>query len=259
MSITPPPRGTAILIGLYALAGYVSGTAGFVLLIVFLANGSELIAVDLGTRRPLAEALVINTALMLAWTAQHIGMARRAWKSRLAQLLPPAVERSTYMLFTGLAAALLVFCWSPLPATIWDLRQTGAAGLLTSLYWFGWLYALAGILYDSYFEFHGLKQPYRYIRGESFSPARFSSGFLFRLSRRPTFFGILLACWATPHMTLGHLYFSLLMTAFTLVGARCVERSYPATVRGGLREEQRRKPLIIPDPRLAFTPHEALR
>lgn len=180
-------------------------------------------------------------------------MARRSFKQALSRLLPEALERSTYVLFTGLTIGLIVWLWSPISATVFSIEHTALVRLTWGLFAFGWLYVVSGILYDSYFEFHGLKQPYRYLTGKPFVPACFKTGFLFRLSRRPSFFGFLIVCWSTPHMSVGHLVFALGMSAFILVGCYFVERSYVENYGEAYRQMQAQTPLIIPNPLLLLS------
>ncbi len=236
----------------YAVGAYLLGTGGLVLLIVFLSRLAPEVGIDQGEPRPIQQALIINLLLMLLWLAQHMGMARPPFKQWLTRFVPPVLERSTYVLATGLTICLIVELWSPMPTVVYAVDSPLTMAFLHTAFWFGWLYALCGIFYDNYFEFNGLEQPYRYVRKQAFNTSSFKVGFVFRLSRRPTFFGILLGCWATPVMTAGHLYFAVLMTLATLLGCYFVERSYLERYGEDYARVQADKPLLLPNPLLAF-------
>ena len=134
------------------------------------------ISVDSGTMRPALEALAVNFALFGLWSLQHIGMARPAFKAHLTRWLPAAIERSTYVLATGLATGALIFFWSPLPTTLWLVEHDVAAIVIRTISAAGWVFALCGILYDSYPEFMGIRQVRRFIAGRPFRPAAIERG-----------------------------------------------------------------------------------
>lgn len=232
----------------YAVVAYLAGTASLVALIIFLSGLAPALSIDVGTTRPLAQALLIDTSLLALWTLQHIGMARLGFKEWLKRWLPAALERSTYVLFTGLSLGVVLIAWSPITEPVFVVTHPLGIIALYALFFAGWAFALAGILYDSYLEFVGLKQAYYHVRGLSFTCSSFKTGFVFRLCRRPTFLGILVACWAAPVMTVGHAYFAAGMTAFTFAGCYFVERTYLRLYGDAYREFQSVTPLLLPRP-----------
>jgi protein-S-isoprenylcysteine O-methyltransferase Ste14 len=230
----------------FGIAGYLAGTAGLLALIVFLSGWLPRFSVDAGPAEDPAEALLIDAGLFLIWTVQHIGMARAGFKRSLQRWVPAALERANYMLFTGIALGLLLHLWIPIPYTLFEITHPVGVAVISFLFGAGWVFALAGIFYDSYLEFVGLKQVYSHVRGIPFETGDFKTGFVFRLCRRPTFFGILVGCWATPHMTAGHLLFAAAITLFTLTGCIFVERSYAQRYGDAYRAYQASTPLLIP-------------
>ena len=230
----------------YAVVAYLTGTASMVALIIFLSGLVSSFSVDTGTARPMAKALLINSALLALWTLQHIGMARPRFKRWLERWLPAAIERSTYVLFTGLSLGVLLIAWSPMPETLFAVVQPLGVVVMYALFLAGWTFAFAGIFYDHYLEFVGLKQAYCHVHGLAFTSSRFSAGFVFRLCRRPTIFGILVGCWATPVMTVGHSFFAAGMTAFTFAGCYFVERTYLRVYGDAYRKFQSVTPLLLP-------------
>jgi len=235
-----------ILIMTFAVISYLAGTASMVALIIFLSGWATRFSVDGGRESPIAEALLVDSGLLALWTAQHIGMARPGFKKWLESWLPAALERSNYVLFTGMSLGLVLMAWKPMPQTLFAVTHPwGIIGVYV-VFLAGWAFALVGIVYDSYLEFVGLKQAYCHARGLSFTSSSFKTGFVFRLCRRPTFFGILVGCWATPFMTVGHAFFAAGMTAFTLAGCYYVERTYLRQYGDAYRTFQATTPLLLP-------------
>lgn len=230
----------------FGLIAYLAGMIAFVGLIAFLGNWHPGVSIDAGAGAAVSVALVVNTGLVCGWWLQHIGMARRPFKRLAFRELPHPLERSTYVLCTAIATLMLIVFWVPMPQPVYEVATPAARLGVSLLFWAGWVFALCGIFYDSHFEFMGLKQAFAGQQRRAFSPSAFKTGFVFRLCRRPSFFGILLATWATPDMTLGRLHFASATTAFVLLGAYFVERSYVSQYGNAYREYQRRIPLLLP-------------
>lgn len=181
----------------YAFVAYLVGTAGLLALIVFLSGWAPAFSVNHGPVRPVSQALLIDGGLMLLWTLQHIGMARRGFKTWLERWMPEALERSNYVMFSGLSLGFVLLAWSPMPEPLFELADPWIIMGVYAVFLAGWGFAFAGIFYDSYLEFVGLKQAWCHVRGLPFEVSAFKTGFVFRLCRRPSFFGILVGCWAT--------------------------------------------------------------
>ena len=86
-------------------------------------------------RRPLdgapgrrwACALAIDRALLTVFAVQHSVMARRWFKECWTQIVPWAIERSTYVLCASLALLLLFWQWRPIGIEIWTVENARAA------------------------------------------------------------------------------------------------------------------------------------
>jgi protein-S-isoprenylcysteine O-methyltransferase Ste14 len=83
-------------------------------------------------------------ALLAVFALQHSGMARPAFKRWLIRVIPPAAERSTYVLMASAALALLMWQWAPLGGVVWHVATTWSATALTGLYFASW-----GLLLDA--------------------------------------------------------------------------------------------------------------
>ena len=109
----------------------------------------------------------------------------------------------------------------------------------------GWVIVVAMTFVFSHAEFLGLKQPIQHRRGEQPAPPRLLMPLPFRLVRHPLLTGFLIAFWVTPTMTVGHLVFATLSTAYILVGVRFEERNLAEDLPG-YSEYAARTPRFFP-------------
>lgn len=173
----------------------------------------------------LAQAFLINTGLLALFALQHSVMARRGFKRAWTKIVPPPVERSTYVLAASIALFLLVYFWQPIPEpVIWNFESAWAQTLLHGLFWGGWLLLLFATYLIDHFDLFGVKQVWRYFNGQTYAPPTFKVPALYRFVRHPLYLGFLIAFWSTPRMTLGHLYFALMTTAYILLAIQFEER-----------------------------------
>jgi methanethiol S-methyltransferase len=238
---------------LYGLIAYLVGAgAYFGGLSGFLANVSGPLSIDQGKETPFFLALLINAGLIVLFGLPHSVMAREGFKKRWTRIVPPAAERSTFMMQAGLLAALLIWQWRPMTGVIWHVEQPVGRTLLWAVFGLGWLIAFIATVLINHFELTGLQQVYAYWRGQEAEPVRFRTPFLYKLVRHPMQFGVLLAFWATPEMTAGHLVFALGMTAYILAGLHFEERDLVKRFGGAYLAYQETTPQLIPLPRPAW-------
>jgi methanethiol S-methyltransferase len=173
---------------------------------------------------PLGRALLINTGLLLLFAVQHSGMARQGFKRAWTKFVPLAIERSTYVLAASLALLAVVFFWQPVPSVIWQVDTPSAQSLLQTIFWAGWLLVLLSTFLLDHYDLFGLRQVWRYWRQEPYVPPVFQTPSVYRLVRHPIYLGFLMAFWSAPRMTLGHLYFAAVTTAWILLAIQLEER-----------------------------------
>jgi protein-S-isoprenylcysteine O-methyltransferase Ste14 len=185
-------------------------------------------SINSGAVAPLSETLVVNVLLLGVFAVQHSLMARPAFKAWWTKIVPQPVERSTYVLFASLALLLLYWQWRPLPATVWSVENEAGAMALWIVFALGWVTVLTSTFLINHFDLFGLRQVWAYRMGKEIPPADFVTPMFYRVVRHPIYLGFILAFWATPHMTQGHLLFAFATTAYILIAIQLEERDLVA-------------------------------
>ena len=223
-SRTRPSVGSVVALG-YGGACYVAFLATFLYAVAFLADVVVPRTVDHGG--PLVgttSAAVVDTLLLGVFAVSHSVMARPAFKRRWTALVPPHVERSTYVLVASASLALAYWQWRPLPAVVWDVSTPAARVALWTLFVLGWVWVLAMSCAIDHLDLFGLRQVARHLRGLGDRPSSFAVPLPHRLVRHPMMLGFFPAFLAAPTMTVGHLLFAALGCGYVLVGVRLEER-----------------------------------
>ena len=237
------------LLGLaYGVVAYAAFNASVIYCIGFLANFLVPLSIDSGpTADPLWAAL-IDILLLALFGLQHSIMARPGFKSTCLRMIPAALERSTYLVASSLALALVLWQWHPIPALAWHIEAEWARICLWIVFAAGWLIALSATFMTNHFELLGLKQSYCYFRRKLCVPSEFREHSYYRWVRHPIMLGQLIGFWATPTMTLGHLLFATVMLIYILIGLYFEERDLLTTHGEAYRDYQKRIPKLIPRP-----------
>ena len=238
-----------VLILLYALVSYALFTISFLYALGFVGNyvvpKSIDKSMDIGGATGLSEAIVVNLLLMSLFAIQHSVMARTAFKRWSAKFFPAACQRSTYVLLSSLILLLLFWQWRPIPSPIWQASGL-PAWLLISVYWLGWLIAFASTHMIDHFDLFGLRQALAAFRGAEMSGQSFRTPLLYKIVRHPLMLGFLLAFWATPEMTVGHLLFALANTAYILIALQFEERDLIAEFGATYQQYRQTVPMLVP-------------
>ncbi|MFY0636427.1 methanethiol S-methyltransferase [Maricaulis maris] len=201
----------------FGIAVYAFFFAVFLYSIGFVGNLLVPKTIDSGAAGPFAMAAIVNLVLLSVFAVQHSVMARPAFKSAWTRLVPAYLERTIYVLLSSIALALIYAFWQPMPGVIWSVPQGAATYLVQGVFWLGWLIVLISTFLISHFDLFGLSQIYANLRQRPFKGAPFRKHLFYRLVRHPMMTGFMIAFWAAPVMTLGHLLFAIVTTAYMVV------------------------------------------
>jgi len=231
---------------LYGLASYVVFFVTFLYAIGFVSGLVVPKTIDGGTMAPLAEALIVNLLLMSVFAIQHSVMARKQFKQWWTQYVPVSVERSTYVLFSSLALILLFWQWRPIPAVVWQVDNPQIAMAVTGLSFVGWLIVLTSTFLINHFELFGLHQVANNLADRPMPAPRFKTPLFYKFVRHPIYLGFIIAFWAAPTMTVGHLLFAAVTTAYIVVGILLEERDLIEMFGDEYRQYRRRVAMLVP-------------
>jgi len=219
--------------------------ATLVYAIGFIGNFGVAKSIDSGPHRPFTYALAVNAALLGMFAVQHSLMARQWFKRGWTRVVPPALERSTYVLFSSIALLLLFWKWEPMGHVIWSVDSKVGQLVLYALYATGWLTVLVATFLINHFDLFGLRQVWLHLRGIPYTSLRFRTPGLYRIVRHPLYLGWLLVFWSATLMTVAHLVFAIATTAYILLAIQFEERDLIRT-HAEYAEYRRRVPMILP-------------
>ena len=231
---------------LYGFTAYLAFAVTIVYAIGFVTGFGVPKTIDSGPDGEPIEAIIINLLLMSLFAIQHSVMARPQFKKWWTRIVPVAVERSTFVLFSSLALMLLFWQWRPIPAVVWQVTNPLIAGSLLGLSLFGWALVFASTFLINHFELFGLHQVANNLAGKPMPEVRFKTPLLYKLVRHPIYLGFIIAFWATPVMTAGHLLFAAVTTAYISIGIALEEHDLIAVFGDEYRRYRERVSMIVP-------------
>lgn len=230
---------------LYGIVAYVVFLVSFLYAIGFVGNVGVPKSIDSGEPDTLVRSLTINLLLLGAFAIQHSVMARQGFKAWWTKIVPKPVERSIYVLISSLLLILLFWQWKPLTSVVW--HTAGFAALfLQGLFWLGWAIVLLSTFMIDHFDLFGLRQTFLHWQGKSYSPSAFKKVGLYHFVRHPIMSGFIIAFWATPQMTAGHLLFAVMTTAYIFIGIWFEERDLKKFHPGDYENYRSKTPALIP-------------
>jgi protein-S-isoprenylcysteine O-methyltransferase Ste14 len=229
----------------FGVVSYAVFFATFLYLVGFVGNLVVPKSIDSAAAGSTGGALLVNTLLLLAFGLQHSAMARPAFKAWWTRFVPKPIERSVYTLASSVALIALFAFWRPIPQTVWSTE-----GALASLLTIGLLSGVGLVLISTFlidhFDLFGLRQTWIHFRGRAYQEKRFQTPLLYRWIRHPLYVGWFMTFWITPVMSLGHLLFALVMSAYILIAIPMEERDLLRALGDPYRRWRERTPLFVP-------------
>lgn len=236
-----------IVILIYGVIAYIIFLIAFLYAIGFVGNLYVPKMIDSGMEPSLIKAILINIVLLSVFALQHSIMARPKFKAWFNSIFNQAMERSTYILLSSLALVLIYWQWQPITTVIWNVENKIGFTILTGIYFLGWLIVLLSTFMINHFELFGLTQIFNNLKNKQTPNPKFQTNYLYKLVRHPIMLGFLIAFWATPVMTLGHLLFSIVTTLYIFIAVKYLEEKDLRKFIGKEYEiYQKEVPMIIP-------------
>ena len=230
----------------YGIVSYVIFFVTFLYAIGFVGGIYVPKTIDAGNLTALSAAVPIDVLLLALFAIQHSLMARPFFKRVWTTLVPHSVERSTYVLASSLVLILLFWQWRPMPALIWQITNPVGQAVLYALFFAGWLLVLASTFAIDHFDLFGLRQVWLNFRRIPYTHPPFNMTGLYQRVRHPIMLGFVVAFWATPRMSVGHLLFALATTGYILIALRLEEHDLAQVFGDRYREYRNRVPMILP-------------
>ena len=231
---------------LYGLACYACFLGSFLYAIGFVGDFAVQKTIDSHPGAAWPEALLVDLVLLGLFAVQHSVMARPGFKAMWTRIVPRPVERSTYVLFSSLLLILLMWKWQAIPAVLWDVSAPLPRAILLGLCAVGWLIVLLSTFMINHFDLFGLRQVYLHMRGFDCTPLNFTQRALYKFVRHPIMLGFIIAFWAAPSMSVGHLVFAIMTTGYILVGIFLEERDLMKSHGAEYGAYRARVPMLFP-------------
>lgn len=218
----------------------------FLYAVGFLGNFGAPNTIDGLPRVSIWQALAINILLLGIFAVQHSVMARQGFKRWWTQYIPKPIERSTYVLCTNIALALLFYAWQPMGGEIWQVQHPLGQAMLYGVFALGWGLVFLATLLINHFDLFGMRQVWLYLQKQAYTPLPFKTPALYRYVRHPLYVGWLLVFWATPTMTSAHLVFAVTTTIYILMAIQWEEKDLVAIHGQAYEDYQQKVPMLVP-------------
>ena len=237
----------SLLMFIYSIIAYLIGFASLLFWILSTSHLIPAISIDRSPEIAIHWALLKNIGLVLLFGLQHSIMARPVFKNWFTRVMPRPIERSTYVLISGLLLVLLVWQWEPMGGNVWSL-DTGSTGyyIMYTLFFLGWIILFISTFLINHFDLFVLRQTYFELTKKPYTNLEFRITGFYKYVRHPLYFGGILGIWATPEMSMTHLSFAILLTSYFVIGTLFEERDLRKEFGDLYREYSRKTPMLIP-------------
>ena len=237
----------AITMFIYSVVCYLIGFASIIYWILSVSNLIPEISIDGVPKVPITQAILTNVLLITLLGLQHSIMARKSFKKFITQFIPEPIERSTFVLMSGITLTMLVYFWEPVGGIIWTFQMGSFAFYaMYVLFFVGWVIMFISTFLINHFDLFGLRQAYLGLRGKPYKPLQFKVWSFYKYTRHPLYFGCILGVWSTPHMTATHLFFATLVTSYFVIGALFEENDLRREFGDQYRHYMSKTAMIVP-------------
>jgi methanethiol S-methyltransferase len=231
---------------LYGVACHVLFLVTFAYMAGFVGNWFVPKSIDQPADGPIGSAIAVDLLLLGLFALQHSVMARPAFKEVWTRVVPRPIERSTYVLVSCVVTVLLMWQWRAIGVVVWDVQNGVGRASLIGFFVTGWLMVPAVSLMINHFDLFGTRQVWLYLQGREYTPLPFRTPLLYQRVRHPLYIGWALAFWATPTMTVGHLLFAGVLSAYMVAAAVVEERDLVSYFGDQYEAYQKRVPMFVP-------------
>ena len=235
-----------IIFFLYGILVYIITLGTLAYMIGFMGNFLVPNTIDGAQKVGTFQAIIINSVLLLIFAIQHSVMARQSFKKAWTRIIPKPIERSTYVLMSCVALLLLFFFWEPIDGMVWNVQSETGVIVLYCIYFLGWSMVFFTTFLISHWDLFGLRQVYLYLVGRPYTAVDFTVPFFYKKIRHPLYLGFLITFWATPTMSLTHLFFSILFTAYVFMAINLEEKDLVYDFKERYVEYKKKVPMILP-------------
>jgi protein-S-isoprenylcysteine O-methyltransferase Ste14 len=235
-----------VIFFVYGVLCHLLFLATFAYMAGFVGNVLVPKSIDSAAAASMPLAVVVDLLLIVMFGLQHSVMARPAFKVWWTRFVPKPIERSTYVLAACVVTWLLMALWQPVNVVVWDAALPMLRTALWTLFACGWLMVPTVSLMINHFDLFGTRQVWLHLMGREYTPLPFRVPMLYKYVRHPLYVAWMLAFWATPTMTLGHLLFAGGMTLYMAVAVLFEERDLVRHFGAKYVEYQRRVPMFVP-------------
>lgn len=232
---------------LYSIVSYAIAFGAILYWILSVSHLIPEISIDQQPKVSTTFAILNNLVLISLFGLQHSIMARKWFKDFFTSYFPKPIERSTFVLISGLLLFLLVHQWQPLGGVIWSVEANSILyyGIYV-LFFAGWAILFISSFLINHFDLFGLRQTFLELQNKPYTQLQFKVISFYKHVRHPLYFGMLLGMWATPVMSVTHLLLAIAITRYVIIGTLFEEKDLVRDFGETYKAYQAKKPMLIP-------------
>ena len=236
-----------VLSFLFSILAYLFAFAALVTWILSISGLIPAISIDRNPQNGFGIALLVNLGLVSLFGLHHSMAARTGFKAWLTTFIPKPIERSLYVLVSGILLFILVRFWQPMGGTIWVIDAGSSAyWVLQLISLLGWTIMLISTFLINHFDLFGLRQTFVELSGKRYEHLEFRVVGLYKYMRHPLYLGLMLGLWATPIMTVTHLVMAFACTDYIIIGSTLEEKDLKKVFGSKYMDYQQRVPKFFP-------------